>query len=121
MGIEAFVKKQLADRETRGRSPGFQAEMASENAEFMDILGDLGENTFDAGVTTLLKTPTTTFLNGLRTLYDKNYHMSDYAKDTLKLFLGKNGVAHSALKVGANALHLAGQGAKIGVRHLFKL
>ncbi len=121
MGFEKFLKDQLAKREVRGRSPAFQAEIAKENAEFGTILSELGSNTFDAGVTTLLKAPTSLFLNALKTAYSKNYTMGSYAKDALKLFFGKNGVAHSTIKVAANAVHLVGQGAKIGVRHLFKL
>lgn len=121
MGIEKFVKEQLAKREARGRSPGFRAEMAKENAEFSTILNGLGHNAYEAGVTTLLKTPTNLFLNALKPIYSKNYGWSNYAKDARKLFIGKNGIAHNTLKVAANAVHLAGQGAKIGVRELFKL
>lgn len=108
-------------REARARSPAFQAEMARENTEFVNVLKNLGNNTFDAGVGIALKTPTALFLNGLKAIYSKKYNMSDYATDTLKLFLGKDGVAHRTLKVAANAIHLAGQGAKIGVRQLFKI
>jgi len=107
-------------RETRGRSPTFQAEMARENAEFVKVLGDLGSNTFDAGVGIILKTPTDLFLNALKTIYKKNYNWSNYAKDAFKLFLGKDGIAHRTLKVAGSAVHLVGQGAKIGVRQLFK-
>jgi len=121
MGIESFVKDQLAKREARGRSPAFQAEIAAENAEFFKILENLGDNTLDAGITTLLKVPTSILLNGLKTIYSQKYGTKDWAKDSLRLFFGKNGVAHKTTKVAANALHLAGQGAKIGVRQLFKL
>jgi len=54
-------------------------------------------------------------------MYSKKYSASDWGKDAFKLFLGKNGIAHNTLKVAANAVHLVGQGAKIGVRQLFKL
>lgn len=95
--------------------------MVKENAEFERILNGLGSNAFDTGVTALLKTPTTLFLNALKAMYSKKYSMSDYGKDAFKLFLGKDGIAHRTIKVAANAVHLAGQGAKIGVRQLFKL
>lgn len=121
MGLESFIRNEVAKREARGRSPAFKAEMARENAEFSDILHKLGKNTFDAGVTTLLKTPTDMFLNALKVMYDDKYKWNNYAKDTMKLFIGKDGVAHSTFKVAANAVHLAGKGAKIGVRQLFKL
>jgi hypothetical protein len=57
----------------------------------------------------------------LKTIYDKKYGQSEYIRDSLKLFFGKDGVAHRTLKVAANAVHLVGQGAKIGVRQLFKI
>ena len=121
MGIENFVKDQLVKRETRGKDPAFQAEMAKEKAEFGNILGGLGSTAFEAGVTTLIKTPTELFLKGLKTAYSKNYTMSDWSKDALGLFFGKDGVAHKTLKVAASAVHLAGQGTKIGVRELLKM
>lgn len=121
MGIEKFVQDQLAKREARGRSPGFQAEIAKERGEFSTILNELGSNAYNAGVTTLLKTPTNIFLNSLKLIYSKKYKGDNFAKDTFKLFFGKDGIAHGTLKVAANAVHLAGQGAKIGVRELFKL
>ncbi len=118
MGI---FENMMNAREARGMTPAFQAEMARENAEFMDILGHLGSNTFDAGVSVILKTPTTLFLNAIKTLYSKGYGFDSYTKDAFKLFLGKDGVAHRTLKVAASAVHLAGQGTKIGVRQLFKI
>lgn len=121
MGLESFVKDQMAKREARGRSPAFKAEMARENTEFFDILGKLGENTLDAGVTSILKVPTSVFLNGLKTIYDKKYNTDDYFRDALNLFFGKDGAAHKTIKVATNALHLAGKGTKIGLRQLFKL
>lgn len=108
-------------REVRGRSPAFQAEMARENTEFVTILENLGHNTFDAGVNIILKTPTALLLNALKIIYNKKYGANDYSKDAFKLFFGKNGVAHSTLKVVVNALHLVGQGTKIGVRQIFKI
>lgn len=33
-----FIENAMRAREARGRSPAFRAEMARENAEFMDIL-----------------------------------------------------------------------------------
>ncbi len=113
--------KALKAREARGRSPAFQAEMAKENAEFMKVLGSLGSNTFDAGVGIVLKTPTSLFLNGLKVMYSKKYTGKHFRADAFKLFLGKDGIAHRTVKVAANAVHLAGQGAKIGVRQLFKV
>lgn len=121
MGIESFVSDQLNKRETRGRSPEFRVAIDRENTEFGTVLSELGHNALDAGVTTILKTPTTLCLNGLKAIYSKNYNISDWATDALKLFFGKDGVAHSTVKVAANALHLAGQGAKIGIRQLFKV
>jgi len=117
----SIFENMMRARETRGRSPAFQAEMVRENAEFMRVLGDLGNNTFDAGVDIILKTPTAMFLNSLKTIYKKNYNWSNYAKDAFKLLLGKDGIAHRTLKVASNAIHLVGQGAKIGVRQLFKV
>jgi hypothetical protein len=107
-------------REARGHSPAFQAEMAKENAEFVKVLGEFGNNTFDAGVGIILKTPTALFLNALKAMYSKQYSASDWGKDAFKLFLGKDGIAHRTLKVAASAVHLAAQTAKIGVRQLFK-
>lgn len=121
MGFEAFIKDQIAKREARGRSPKFQAEIAKEKAEFMSILGGMGKNTFELGVTALLKTPTSVFLNSMKLIYAEKYKFANYRDDAFKLFFGKNGIAHSTLKVAANAIHLAGQGAKISVRQLFKL
>jgi hypothetical protein len=121
MGIEDFIKKELVKREARGESPAFCAEMAKENAGFEKILNSLGSNAFDAGVTILLKTPVDLFLNLMKAMYSKKYSMSDYGKDAFKLFFGKDGIAHSSIKVVASAVHLAGQGAKIGIRQLFKL
>ncbi len=128
-GKEAFVnvgdaiantsRDALRAREARAKSPAFQAEMAQENAEFGKVLGNLAGNTFDAGVGIVLKTPYKFLTNSLRLLYDKKYHGKDFGKDTLGLFLGKDGVAHNALKVTANAVHLGAKGAKIGVRQLF--
>lgn len=115
------MQDQLAKREARGRTPEFQAAIAHEKAEFSNILHELGENALDAGMTTLLKTPTETFLKALKSLYSSKYGVMDLSKDVLKLFFGKNGVAHSTLKVAANAIHLAGKGVKIGVRELLKI
>lgn len=120
-GVSKTADKVLKAREARGRSPAFQAEMTKENSEFMGVLGELGKNTFDAGVGVVLKTPYQLFVNQLKLFHDKNYHGKDYLADNLKLFLGKNGVAHNALKVTASALHLGAKGTKIGVRQLFKL
>jgi hypothetical protein len=116
-----FIENAMRAREARGRSPAFQAEMAREKAEFMTILNGLGKNTFDAGVGIVLKTPTNLFMNALKAGYKDKYGMKGYLGDAVKLFLGKNGVAHRTIKVAANALHLAGQGVKIGVRELFKI
>lgn len=121
MNLERFARDQMARREARKRSPAFRAEMARENAEFSRILNNLADNTFEAGVTIILKTPTNLFLNALKSMHDKKYGIKNYTKDALKMFFGKDGVAHGTLKVAANAVHLAGQGAKIGVRELFKL
>ncbi|MFA5751172.1 MAG: hypothetical protein WC898_02680 [Candidatus Paceibacterota bacterium] len=114
-------KETLRKREQRGRSIRFQVEIARENEEFKRILNDLGKNTFEAGVGIILKTPTALFLNALKTIYNKKYNHSKYLEDAFKLFFGKDGVAHRTVKVVANALHLAGQGVKIGVRQLFKI
>ena len=106
-------------RERRARSPAFQAEMARENTEFKAVLKDLGENTFDAGVNILLKTPYHLLVNALKAMHSKKYNAGNYAKDALKLFIGKDGVAHNTLKVTSNAFHLGAKGAKIGIRQLF--
>ena len=116
-----MFENMMRAREARARSPAFQAEMARENTEFMNVLKDLGNDTFDAGVGILLKTPTTLLLNSLKTIYSKNYNWSNYAKDAFKLLLSKDGIAHRTIKVAANAIHLAGQGTRIGVRQLFKI
>ena len=116
-----MFENMMRAREVRARSPAFQAEMARENTEFMNVLKNLGDNTLEAGIGILLKTPTTLFLKSLKTIYDKNYNLSNYVKDSFKLFFGKDGVAHKTIKVAANAIHLVGQGAKIGVRQLFKI
>jgi len=113
--------KALKAREARGRSPAFRAEMAKEKAEIMKALGDLGNNTFELGTGIILKTPTALFLNAFKAMYSKKYGLGNYTKDAFKLFFGKDGVAHRTLKVAFNALHVVGQGAKIGVRQLFKL
>lgn len=116
-----FIENAMRAREARGRSPAFRAEMARENAEFMNVLNDLGKNTFDAGVGIILKTPTILLLNSFKAMHNEKYGMKGYVKDSFKLFFDKNGVAHKTIKVVANALHLVGQGAKIGVRQLFKV
>lgn len=122
MGIEQFVRDQLDKRELRARSPHFQAEMARENAEFKNVLGQLGKNTLDSAVTIILKGPTSMLLNSLKLMSgNKKYTGDHYMSDTMKLFFGKDGVAHNTLKIAASAVHLAGQGAKIGVRQLFKV
>jgi hypothetical protein len=108
-------------RERRARSPAFKAEIAKENAEFKNVLAELGQNTWNTGVNTLLKTPYHLLVNALKAMHSKKYNAGDYSKDALKLFFGKNGVAHDILKVTANAIHLVAKGAKIGVRQLFKL
>ncbi len=118
MGV---FENMMRAREARARSPAFRAEIARENAEFMTVLDNLGHNTFEAGVGILLKTPTALFLNALKTIYSKKYGHSDYFKDAFKLFFGKDGVAHRTIKVAANAVHLTGQGVKIGIRQLFKV
>ncbi len=115
------IEGTLQARETRARSPEFKAAMAKENAEFGSVLGKLGSNTLDTGVGLILKTPYKLLTNSLKLLYDKKYHGKDFAKDTLGLFLGRDGVAHNALKVTANAVHLTAKGTKIGLRQLFKL
>ena len=115
-----MFENMMRSRETRGRSPAFQAEIARENAEFMKVLGEFGHNTFDAGVGIILKTPTDLFLNAFKALHRKNYGASEYVKDAFKLFFGKDGIAHRTLKVAGSAVHLVGQGVKIGVRQLFK-
>lgn len=119
--VKSTAESALKAREARAHSPAFQAEMVKENAEFMKVLGNLGSNTFDAGTGLILKTPYKLFTNALKTIYDKKYGGGDYAKDAFKLFLGKNGVGHNALKVTANAVHLGAKGAKVGIRQLFKL
>lgn len=119
--VKNTTESALRAREVRGRSPAFQAEMVKENAEFMKTLGDLGSNTLDAGVGIVLKTPYKLFTNGLKAMHDKKYGGKDYAKDALKLFIGKDGIAHNALKVTANAVHLSAKGVKIGIRKLFAL
>ncbi len=117
----SILDTMMAAREARDHSPAFQAEIARENAEFMNILGDLGNNTLDAGVGIVLKTPTALFLNAMKTLYKKDYKFGNYTQGAFKLFFGKEGVAHKTFRVAANAVHLVGQGAKIGVRQLFKV
>ena len=119
--IGTLSKDTMRAREARGHSPAFQAEMVRERAEFTDVLNNFGKNTFDAGVGIVLKTPYHLLVNQLKLFHDKNYHGKNYLQDNLKLFLGKDGVAHNALKVTANAVHLGAKGAKIGVRELFKL
>lgn len=116
--MNAF-ENMLRAREARARSPAFQAEMAREKTEFMDVLSKLGDNSFEAGSTVLLKTPYRLLMNGLRTAYDSKYTMKDYGKDTSKLFFGKDGVAHNVTKVTTNLLHLGMKGTKIGLRKLF--
>ena len=118
MGV---IENMMKAREARAKSPAFQMEMAKESAEFMSILGNLGNNTLDAGYTTLLKTPTELFLNAFKAMYHNKYGMKEYAGDAVKLFLGKDGVAHSTLKVAANAVHLGGQAVKMVVRQLFAI
>ena len=109
----------LIAREARTRSPAFQAEMARESSEFFSTLGELGSNTFDAGITVLLKTPYHVFVNALKVIHNEKYKMSNFTQDAFKLFLGKDGVAHNVAKVTANAVHLGAKGAKIGIRQLF--
>lgn len=116
-----IFENMMRAREARGRSPDFQAEMIRENAEFTEILNKLGRNTYDLGVSMILKAPTSVFLSALRTLYDKKYGFNKYIEDTSKLYFGRNGVAHKTIRVAANSVHLMGQGAKIGVRQLFKI
>jgi hypothetical protein len=111
----------LQAREIRARSPAFQAEMARESREFFDTLSELGSNTWNTGVGVILKTPYHLFVNALKAIHSKKYGAGNYAKDALKLFLGRDGIAHNALKVTANAVHLGAKGIKIGVRKLFAL
>ena len=47
MSIETFIKDQIRNRETRLRSPGFQAEMAREKAEFKGGLSNIGNSALD--------------------------------------------------------------------------
>lgn len=115
-----MFENMMRSREARAHSPAFQAEMVRENAEFVKVLGDLGSNTFDLGVGIILKTPTVLILNALKAMYDKKYSVSNYGKDAFGLLLGKDGITHRTIKVAINAVHLAGQGVKIGVRQLFK-
>jgi hypothetical protein len=121
MGLEDFIKKQLREREKRAKSPEFLSAIKREKAEFYDSLNDLAKNTFQAGVTTLLKTPTKIFLNAFKVVYNDKYRMEDYFKEVFTLFFGKNGVAHSVIKVAANAVYCAGKGAKVGIRELLKV
>ena len=118
MGV---IENMMIAREARGRSPAFQAEIVRENTEFRDILNDLKKETFDTGVAIVLKTPTSLMLNALKTIYKKKYGIGNYVEDSFKLFFGKDGIAHKTIKVSANAVHLLGQGAKLGVRQLFKM
>ncbi|MEI8174600.1 MAG: hypothetical protein WCG28_01470 [bacterium] len=111
----------LKAREARAHSPAFRAEMAKENAEFVKVLESFGGNTWNAGVGLVLKTPYNLFVNQLKLFHDKKYSGKSYLKDNLELFIGKDGIAHNALKVTASAVHLGAKGAKIGVRRLFAL
>lgn len=128
MSLETIIRSQLNKREQRGRSPEFQAAITQEKAEFFQTLDNLGQNTYETLVTTLLKMPTDLFLNAFKTIYLKNhkdkkkqYNWNKYGKDAFNLFFGKDGIAHKTLKVTANAVVLTGQGTKIGIRQLFKL
>jgi hypothetical protein len=116
-----IFENMMRAREARGRSPDFQAEMARENAEFAEILNKLGKNTYDLGVNMILKAPTSVFLKAFKTLYDKKYKFDKYIEDTFKLYFGRTGIARKTIRVAANSVHLAGKGAKIGVRQLFKV
>jgi hypothetical protein len=119
--VEQATRDQLDARERRGRSPRFRAEMARENREASRIFDGLAHNAYELGVMALLKTPANLCLNAMRTVWDRKYSGSKYFEDAFKMFFGKDGIAHDTLKVVANAIHLAGQGARIGVRQLFKV
>ncbi len=58
-------------RETRARSPAFQAEMARESAEFKTILTDLGKNTLKTGFGLFVKGPATIMMNTVKAVYKK--------------------------------------------------
>ncbi len=114
-------KNFLQARETRTQSPAFRAEMAQENKEFFHTLNELGSHTWNLGVGAILKTPYQLLVNALKVPSSGKYDLGHFTTDALKLFLGKNGVAHNTLKVTASALHLGAKTAKIGVRKLFAL
>jgi len=108
-------------REARGMDPKFAENIKREKAEFFEILTESGINTFRLGFNIVAKTPIAMFMNALKMVYEKKYTASKYLDDVFKLFLGQGGIAHDALKVTANAIHLTGQGANIGFRNLLKL
>jgi hypothetical protein len=47
--------------------------------------------------------------------------MKNYFEDVFNLFFGKDGVAHSVIKVAANAVYFVGKGVKVGIRELLKV
>ena len=109
----------MRDRETRLRSPAFQAEMSREKAEFKNIAKKFSSEALSAGYTTILKTPLKHFSNAMKMVYDNKYGYEKYGKDSFKMFFDKNGVFHGISKTGAAAVHLTGKASKIGLKYLF--
>jgi hypothetical protein len=114
-------KEIMANREARILTPEFGAKIDKEKQEFIDILKSLGNNSLDAGYNVILETPFKIFMNGMKLIYKEKYTGEKFSKDFIKLFFGPDGTFHNLTKVAANAVHLSGKGAKIGIRKLFAI
>ena len=116
MSIETFIRDQIRNRETRLRSPGFQAEMAREKAEFKDGLSNIGKSALDFVYTGIGKNILGGSINSAAKLaFNKKYGFDNLLKDGKKAALGTTRIG---MKVVWNMAKSTGKLAKMGVRQL---
>jgi len=128
-GIKDKTRDILDEGEVRSKTPEFQTAIQKEYKEAGIILENLGKNTLNDVLNIVYRAPTKIFLKALLPAWDsilkekdeKKYTFKTYRKEILDLFIGKDGIAHSTLKVAYNAIKYVGKGVKIGIREIFKI
>jgi hypothetical protein len=119
MSIDAFIRKQLTNRDTRFRSPGFQAEMIREKREFKDQLKKTGDRALDFVYTGIGKSVLMGAVNSAAKLaFKKKYGFDNLLKDGTKAVFKTAGMG---MKTIWEIAKTTGKAAKISIRQLIAL
>jgi hypothetical protein len=116
MSFDAYIRRQLTNRDARLRSPGFQAEMLREKKEFKDQLKETGNSVLDFVYTGLGKKVMGGAINSAAKLaFNKKYGLDNLLKDGTKAAFEATGMG---MKTMWEMAKTTGKAAKIGIRQL---